>query len=218
MTDEEYIPYPGVEPEKKKTIEDGVSQASEGTWFKEQPMGTSDTVNDENGIEAKRARLQEKRERAYERADEKAIDKELKRLEYEEKHPTRVSLRKRSKAIGKGVKRQVEGAWRSTKQVGHEVKVQRMKRGQYPYGAPKVLPRPRGMRMTPPPSARSNVSREEAVSSTMERDFFGTGQQQQEKDFFGPSKLLDLIGGGNEPKKEIDYIGNKNKKKNVRYY
>jgi hypothetical protein len=62
------------------------------------------------------------------------------------------------------------------------------------------------------------MNQEETVSPTLDRDFFGSQQQPgQQKDFFGPPKLLDLIGGSNAPKKEVDYIGNK-KKKETRYY
>lgn len=184
-----------------------------------------------NSFETKQQRLQEKREARFDRLQEKKMDRELKELEYEEKHPGRVKLRRRTKSIGKGIKKQVEGAWQSTKQVAHEVKVQRMRRGQYPYGAPKVLPRPRGMRMAPGPASRSsNMSREEAVTSTVERDLIGGGQPQQERTFFGPPKLLDLMNTGASEKQEIDFlggtkklgvddlIGNSKNKKKTRYY
>lgn len=199
----------------------GVDEEDEPLSSKEKPKNKSITpideqlneIEDNDSVEAKRARLQEKREAKYDRQTEKQIDKELKQMEYEEKYPGRVRLRNRSKKAGSAVKRQVGNAWRHTEKVALDVAKYRKS------NPPRVIPRPRGMRMAPPPSVRtSNMNREDAVSSTVERDFFGGSQQPQEKDFFGPSKLIDLIGGNNAPKKELDYIGNKDKKKNVRYY
>jgi hypothetical protein len=210
--DEEYVPYPGVEPEKK--IIEEHPQASEGTWFKEKGE-----VSRVETTEEKRIRLREKKEKAV----DEELDKELKRLDYEEKHQGRIKLRKRTKKIGRGIRTQAENARRNLRTVGHEVKHYRERH------PPRVLPRPRGMRMAPPPSVRANINKEGAVTDTTERNFFSSPSgPAQEKDFFGPPKLLDLIGNTGEQKKQVDYIGNSTKKqtdfigsgnkKKVRYY
>jgi hypothetical protein len=188
MSIEKVVPYPGVDE--------------------------ADAVNVETDkLQEKRRKLWSKREDKREREEDRSIEKELKQLDYEEKHPSRVRIKKRLRTAEKGVRKQVGNAWRHTEGVAKDVAMYRKA------NPPRVIPRPRGMRMAPGPSQRSsNMNQGEVISSSVERDFFGSQQQPgQEKDFFGPPKLLDLIGGSNAPKKEVDYIGNK-KKKETRYY
>jgi len=190
MATEKVVPYPGVDEADAVEIE-------------------TDRLQD------KRRKLWSKREDKRERDEERNIDKELKELEYEEKHPKRLKARKRLRSAEKTIRKQVGNAWRHTERVALDVAKYRKE------NPPRVIARPRGMRMPAGPTRRrSNISDAEVVSSSAEKEFLSSQQSvAQERDFFGPPKVYDLLGNANNiTKKEIDYIGNSKKKNNIRYY
>lgn len=170
-------------------------------------------------LQSLRERTGELRKRAKEKQEEREEKKEIKKLESEIEHPAYTKVKER---IKKGSVRTYEKgketygrAERAVGEIGKEIKAERKRKGQFPYGAPKVYTRPTRAHYGRPPSPirqRQTVDYGGSEPSGFSRMLGeeGRGVDRPQIDLLGSTekKEINLLRtNGNGHRKEFSLMG-----------
>jgi len=163
----------------------------------------------EENVQSLREKEKKLRERKEEVQEERGLRKKIKEHRREIKHPVYSRIRRE---VPERVKVARQGAVGSVRQIGHEIKQERMSRGQFPYGAPNVYARPTkaGFRASP-----SGTHRREDVNYGGSEPSGFARMLGEESSGYRQTPQIDLLGNSGQ-RKEINLMGNKgngNKKK-----
>lgn len=157
------------------------------------------------------AELEKEIKETEERNRQKGIKRGLKKRLHEARHPVYARVRKQ---LPERVRSAKQGAAKSVRQIGHEIKEERRIGKQFPYGAPKVYARPTKARFARPQATRG---------PQMEINYGGSEPSGlarmlgDESSGYRQTPQIDLLGHADK-RREIDLLGNKgnNNKKKIR--
>lgn len=182
----------------------------------EEPKEESNKEQDREERQEKRRKRREeaeaKIEEAHQRREEKKEERKTGRIEREARHPeyTRIKrevgtrVRHGGAKVERGAKHVYGRAEHAVQHIGGEIKQQRMSRGQFPYGAPKVYARPTKARFRQPP-VRTH-QREEVNYGGSEQSGFARMLGDDSSGYMKPQ--IDLLGNSGQ-RKEINLMGNR---------
>ena len=172
---------------------------------------TTKEEKDEESIESLRERESKLEKEETEVKEKRGLKKKIRGHEREIRHPVYSRIRR---GVPERVRSAKQGAVHAVKQVGGEIKKERLRSGQFPYGAPKVYTRPTKARFRSPPS--QTRQRESVNYGGSEPSGFAR-MLGEESSGYRQTPQIDLLGNSGQ-RKEINLLGNKgsNNKKKIR--